>query len=379
VSFQAPRARSGAARAARLLGAHLLLVGFGAAVAALIGELALRLAFGHALWPPLLPEPYVDNARLYRVSESRRYELKPGADDVVGRERVRIRVNAAGLRDDREYAVPKPAGVRRVLVLGDSFTFAGKVVLEQSFPKRLEERLRQATHAGRYEVLNLAVPGYNTRQQALLLEERGLAFEPDQVIVAFVLNDALPAAQLVPLHSRVPLPLRRLLKRLALVQFVAASVKRLPAILAGGRFKGGSEAAELMEGSSGWRAVQEALDAIHGLTTRQGAGLLVAIWPMLEGLEGAYPFGAQHALVAGFCRERGIAVLDLLPAFHRGRTEDYWVARDDHHPNALAQRVVADAIFEAMRRGELEREPERASGAAAERRLDQGDDAAGAR
>ena len=83
--------------------------------------------------------------------------------------------------------------------------------------------------------------------------------------------------------------------------------------------------------------------------------------------------------MAGFCRERGIAVLDLLPAFQRGRSEDYWVARDDHHPNALAQRAVADAIFEALRRGELEREPERDSGAAAERRLDQRDDAAGAR
>jgi lysophospholipase L1-like esterase len=283
------------------------------------------------------------------------------------------------MRDDREYAVPKPPGVRRVLVLGDSFTFAGKVALEQSFPKRLEERLRQATHGGKYEVLNLAVPGYNTRQQALLLEERGLAFEPDLVIVAFVLNDALPAAQLVPLDARVPLPLRRLLKRFALVQFLAASVKRLPVILAGDSFKGGSEAAELVEGSSGWRGVQDALGRIQELTTQRRAGLLVAIWPMPEGMESGYPFGAQHALVAGFCRERGIAVLDLLPAFQRGRSEDYWVARDDHHPNALAQRAVADAIFEALRRGELEREPQRASGAAAERRLDQRDDAAGAR
>jgi lysophospholipase L1-like esterase len=356
-----------------------LLVGFGAAAAALIGELALRVAFGHALWPPLLPEPYVDNERLYRVSGTRRYELKPGADDVVGREHVRIRVNAAGMRDDREYAVPKPPGVRRVVVLGDSFTFAGKVTLEETFPKRLEPRLGQASHGRRYEVLNLAVPGYNTRQEALLLEERGLAFEPDLVVVAFVLNDALPAAQLVPLDARVPLGLRRFLKRFALVPFVAAGVKRVPAILAGRRFKGSSEVVDLAPGSSGWRGVQESLLAIQRLAAQRGAGLLLAIWPMLESLADD-PFAAQHALVTGFCRQHGIAVLDLLPELRgRGRAEDFWVAPDDHHPNALAQGVAADAIFEALRRGGLERQPGDASGAAAERLLHQRDDAAGAR
>jgi hypothetical protein len=232
---EARRAPPRLARAALDLVAHLLLVTLGLSAAGVIGELALRVALGYSFWPPLLPEPYVDNARLYRLSPSRRYELKPGADDVVGRERVRIRVNAAGWRDDREYAGSKPPGVRRVLVLGDSFTFAGKVRLEETFPKRLERLLNQAAGGERYEVLNLAVPGYNTRQQALQLAER-LTLGPDLVIVAFVLNDALPAAQLVPLDARLPLGLRRFLKRFVLVQFVAAGLKRLPAILAGRRF-----------------------------------------------------------------------------------------------------------------------------------------------
>lgn len=342
------------ARAARGLLVHLLLVGLGLAAAGLVAELALRAALGHPFWPPLLPEPYVDNARLYRLSQSRRYELNPGADDVVGRERVRIRVNGAGLRDDRDYAIPKPPGVRRVLVLGDSFTFAGKVALEQTFPKRLERLLDEGASGARYEVLNLAVPGYNTRQQAVQLAEQGLAFEPDFVIVAFVLNDALPAAQLVPLDSTLPLGLRRFLKRFALVQFVAAGVKRLPAILAGRSFKGGSEVVDLAEGTSGWRGVQESLRAIQRLAADRGAGLLLVIWPMLEGLEGNYPFEAQHALVSGFCREQRIPSLDLLATLRgAGASQRYWVARDDHHPNAEAQRLAARAVFEALRQGGL--------------------------
>lgn len=349
MSPEAPRASSRAARAARLLGERVLLVGFGLVVAALAGELALRLLQGDPLWPFLLPEPYMDNALLYRESPTRLYELRPGADGVVGRNRVRIQVNAAGFRDDRAYPPPKPAGLRRVLVLGDSFSFAGKVALEQTFPKRLEALLN-AADPGRYQVLNLAVPGYNTQQEMLQLAERGLAFEPDLVIVAFVLNDALPAAQLVPQRARVPLRVRRVLKRFLLVQFLAGVVKRLPAILAGRRFKGGSDVADLAANSRGWRTVQESLLEIERLASQRGAGVLLAIWPMFEALDGEYPFGAEHAQVARFCAENEIDVVDLLATFRGRKPEAFWVARDDHHPNAEAQLAVAKAVFEELRR-----------------------------
>lgn len=327
---------------------RLWLVGCGLLAGGLVFEVALRLLEGHSLWPPLLPEPYVDNAILYRTTPTRLYELRPGVDEVVGRNRVRIRINAAGLRDDREYTVPKPPGMRRLVVLGDSYMFAGKVPLERTFPKRLEALLNAGTAGARYEVLNLAVPGYNTRQQKLNLEERGLAFEPDLVLVSFVLNDAVPAAQLMPLDARVPLPLRRLLKRFATVQFLASGLKRLPAILARRPFKGGLEAVEIAEGTQGWQTVRESLLGIQSLTARAGAGLMVAIWPMMEGLDSGYPFTAQHVLVSRFCEEHGIPVVDLLPAFAGAKPEALWVARDDHHPNGEAQQKAVSAIHTAL-------------------------------
>jgi hypothetical protein len=209
------------------------------------------------------------------------------------------------------------------------------VPLEQTFPKRLEALLNRDGVA-RYEVLNLAVPGYNSRQERLNLEERGLAFQPDLVLVSFVLNDAVPAAQLMPQDARVPLPLRRLLKRFVTVQFLAAAEKRVPAILAKRPFKGGSEAVLLAEGTPGWQTVQESLVGIRDLSARAGAGLLLAIWPMMEGLDTGYPFAAQHDLLSRFCAEQGIPAVDLLPAFAGAKPEALWVARDDHHPNGEA-------------------------------------------
>ena len=298
--------------------------------------------------PVVPPEPYVDNAVLYRQSPTRRYELRPGVDAVVGRQPVRIRINAAGFRDDVDYPQEKPAGTSRVVLLGDSFTFAGKVALADTMAKGIEARLREAS-TRRWEVLNLAVPGYNTEQEATTLEDVGQGYAPDVVVVAFVLNDALPAGQLVPKASRIPEPVRRVLKRSYLVQFLYEREKVLRSEWRKGSFKGASEVADLRPDTPGFRHVEAALTRVRDVAAARDARLLVVIWPMLERLR-AYPFGPQHALVVGTCERLGVPALDLLPVF-RGRDERaLWVATNDHHPNASAQGLAAEAVAAELRR-----------------------------
>jgi len=57
--------------------------------------------------------------------------------------RVKVHTNAHGLRD-REFEYAKPAGVRRVLVLGDSMAEGAQVPEAETFPKRLEQLLTAA-------------------------------------------------------------------------------------------------------------------------------------------------------------------------------------------------------------------------------------------
>ena len=114
------------------------------------------------------------------------FELRPGS---VVRAEVEYRVNADGLRGP-ETTVEKPAGVRRVAVLGDSIAFGYWVAEKDGFPRQLEAMLNEAAgKAGRVEVLDFGVPGYNLDQEIEALRTRGLAFSPDLVIVAFCLND----------------------------------------------------------------------------------------------------------------------------------------------------------------------------------------------
>ena len=97
-----------------------------------------------------------------------------------------VSVNALGFRGP-EVAVPKPAGTRRIVVLGDSITFGNDLPVEATYPWRVEALLREA---GRnVEVCNLGVTGYDTLQEALALERIGLGLEPDLVVVGFCLND----------------------------------------------------------------------------------------------------------------------------------------------------------------------------------------------
>ncbi len=232
--------------------ATLALATGGFFAALVVGEVAVRLYEGDPLLPLVPPEPYVDNAILYRTSATRRYDLRPDVDAVVGRNPVRIRINHAGFRDDLDYPEDKPVGTFRILVLGDSFTFAGKVALRETLVKVLEERLQRSDPSRRYEALDLAVPGYNSEQEATALEEVGLRYQPDLVIVAFVLNDALPAGQLVPTKARLPEPVRRVLKRSYLVQFVYDREKQLRSEWRKGTFKGASEVRDLAPGTRGY-------------------------------------------------------------------------------------------------------------------------------
>ena len=102
---------------------------------------------------------------------------------------VPVKVNSLGFRDPREYSLTKPPGAFRILVLGDSVTFGHGAQFETTYPYLLEQRLRRWRPDVTWEVWNLGVPGYNTRQELMYLQEVGQRFQPDLVVVGFYPND----------------------------------------------------------------------------------------------------------------------------------------------------------------------------------------------
>jgi hypothetical protein len=104
--------------------------------------------------------------------------------------KVALRFNHVGFRGpDRPFA--KPAGVRRVAILGDSLIASAGVDEEQTLVARLEQTLN-ASHCGaKWEVLNFGVPGSCPGQELVQYRHLVARFQPDLVICAFFVGNDL--------------------------------------------------------------------------------------------------------------------------------------------------------------------------------------------
>lgn len=126
--------------------------------------------------------------------DGRLYQHRPGLAVDLGS--FRLRTNALGLRGP-ELARPKPAGVFRIVVLGDSVAFGWGVDEEVTFVRRLETEWNAAHPQHRIEVCNTAVPMYDTNQELAALREVGLALQPDLVLLVYVVNDIEPTRDVI--------------------------------------------------------------------------------------------------------------------------------------------------------------------------------------
>lgn len=111
------------------------------------------------------------------------YDYEP-----IAGQRVHVEFNSKGFRDV-EHLIEKPPGVKRIVLIGDSFCESAQVKMADTFYRRLEKFLN-ATGAEKWEIINLGVGDFGTAQQWLALTEIGLKYSPDLVIhQIFPLND----------------------------------------------------------------------------------------------------------------------------------------------------------------------------------------------
>jgi hypothetical protein len=180
------------------LGPNLLLLALSLLFAALVAEGGLRL-LAHFRNQGLLsialssPVAVPDSGRaelghMIRLSPNPRiiYEFKPDLDvTFIG---APATINAAGFRGPL-YPEAKPPDTRRLVGLGDSFMFGHGVGDGDVYLRVLENLLNRFAVGSRFETINTAVPGYNTVMEVETLKAKGLAYEPDVVLIHFVGND----------------------------------------------------------------------------------------------------------------------------------------------------------------------------------------------
>lgn len=168
-------------------GANLGLVLSGLLMGVIIGEVGLRVA-GIKGYPKIGDFGESAPTHFHTSDPDLGWKLKPGVSGDWKEEGASfVQVNSEGLRD-REHKKAKPPNTLRVAVLGDSFTEAIHVPVEQTFWSKLERKLGNCEAVkGRkkVEVINFGVQGYSTAQELVMLRKKVWDYNPDIVVVAF--------------------------------------------------------------------------------------------------------------------------------------------------------------------------------------------------
>ena len=281
--------------------------------------------------------------------------FRPSGDPSLGIEcvpnsrREGIRINSWGFRGDEVAERPAP-GVVRIAVVGDSETFGPSLPEEQTLPACLASTLNAARGAGRYEVLNLGVPGYNTLQELRVVETRLPRLHPDVVVLYYVLNDAEVTPRTILLRGGW-------FRSLYLSLFASyLSKARWPADVLNLR----SEMTivdyyhHLYE-SDYYETTRKLILEMAAVLRERGVRFVLVIAPEVYGIGGfkRYPYRDIHVRLARLASPELEVVdpLDRLAAAGK-RPHRYWVNDGDPHKNEDANRIIAAEVAEALLRTE---------------------------
>lgn len=231
--------------------------------------------------------------------------------------------NELGLRDHPIGPKTQP----RLLMLGDSVAWYGDSI-DDTWVGQLDLRLTDQ------EVINAGVKGWTTHQQILWLERDGLALEPDEVGVGFVLNDLLDFLHYFEVEdgeivgrdalftkeatNEVSNPLYSLLRQSHLLVWIRRQFSDVDANVIGGTYSFESRPDFRTAWSeSRWPELQRKLEHLLELGERSGFAVFLVCFPFGDQYRDDYLQRDREYVLSpqsrleGICEELGIRFLDL--------------------------------------------------------------------
>jgi hypothetical protein len=261
--------------------------------------------------------------------------------------------NSLGWRDV-EHRNEKGEDVIRILGLGDSYLYGQGVRFPDICFSRQAGLLADLVQPKRIELINTAVNASNTELQRDLLQAQGLNYDPDLVVVHFVLNDVEQMETLFQPGPKVEFG----------VEYVAtydrpdwlsqycyswswARQRWLRSVQSRLYIQDCLDSFDV--DSSKWRNCRNALNDIRLTCDERNIGLLVVIFPFFHELNGDYPFQPIHDVVGEWCGQHDVHVLDLRDTYSDYGGPELWVHPTDQHPNEIAHQLASVAIADYLR------------------------------
>lgn len=286
---------------------------------------------------------------IYRKSANSylRYELIPSAKS------GNISVNSDGFRGP-EYPIVKPDNTFRIIMLGDSKTFSFMLPQTDTLAIQLEALLNQNSQSLHYEVLNFGVEGYNTLQELEQLKTKGLKYNPDLIILNYVLNDPEPGEYFFNKAF--------FMRHSALVRYFTYRIKK--ALIKRERKKlnirSEIEHFYYLHQPKYFVRVREAILEMAEIARKCGRKLVVVIFPTssiaVKDFKDNYPYQHLHGLVKNI-KSDNIIFSDLIDEFNRLNMTPQDVSinyiYDESHKNKTALSVSASHICSILKTNKL--------------------------
>ena len=249
---------------------------------------------------------------------------------------VEVRINAHGLRD-RDYPYDVPAGVKRLVLLGDSVSFGWGVPQDRVYAKVAEAEL---CRTGKYELINGAVVNYTTSRMLAFYRDELSRYHARVVLLAFFLNNANDAAE-PGIRSVLDTPLE-------LPVFVYSRLRR---VLAHGPDFDAFHAALYADDNPAFIAFRDRVTAfVHQLTAEGKTVVVVNVPDALHLDEPAYRYQPITDKVLGLARAAGARTVDLLPAVKGVPAREIVNSAEDRHPNAEGHRRMGVYLAAELRK-----------------------------
>jgi D-alanyl-lipoteichoic acid acyltransferase DltB (MBOAT superfamily) len=241
--------------------------------------------------------------------------------------------NRWGMRD-KDYEMKPPPGTCRIALLGASPDVGSGVADGEQWETLLENRLNRDNDRKRisqYEILNFSCGGYTSVQRLGALEKKALLFAPDIVFFVGYTPDKIDVSRYLVkvLTKRIEIPygyLRQVVREAGVEGETndTAAIRKLRPF---GR--------EILSWT--YRRVVE--------LCRQRN--IVPIYLLL-------PRPTDHGVknipdLVRLAKEAGFVVVDLSALFENEDKATLGISEIDRHPNAIAQRLIADGLYNELK------------------------------
>jgi hypothetical protein len=257
-----------------------------------------------------------------------RGELKPLSKaiydgNIICLNAVEIEINSYGFRD-REYTIQKPKDTVRIIVFGDSMFFGLNIQLNETVAKVLEKMLNDKS-VKRYEVLNLAVPGFNMLEKIEFFKEKGTMFNPDMVILEYETGDMLDWKE----TEKIKENLHKNYPELSDIQLtIKANEEQMKKL-------------ERMSFNERWKTVKESLIELAKITKEKNIKVIFTAY--IGTLD-------DEIAIKEFARQNDWIFVPLYGDTYSGYApSDLILHPKDPHPSALAHKIIAEAIYKKIK------------------------------